>query len=653
MALSFGIKISALRGPGYRPYKTWGDFQFADALREALERLGHRAFVDPPWRWYGPRDAPDDVVVVIRGLLPYEPQPGQINLLWNINHPDDVLYEEYEAYDIAFVASQSYARFLCSVVKGRVEPLLQATDPSRFHPPDVNDRVEHEVLFVGNTRRKYRDIVRWAVEGGVSPAIYGTGWEAFVPDALIKGDFIANRELRRYYGGAGVVLNDHFQSMRDFGFVSNRIYDVLASGGRVISDAIPSIARIFGDAVEMVQNAAELQAALAQRFAAPPRDRATFAQRVAGAHSFDRRAEVIADRVMTRSGTGQAGAAFRPELDDRRGLPKYRGPRVTAIVRVHGGVPDDAAFLRLISPLTHDEASIDFKLAESHANAAEDGEICLVQTGSIARPDEAAALLTRLRLAGARLVVDVDRAELSPADRELIASADQVWLADEMLLGASRESGPSREVVPTGIDRRIWKLYGDTERLSFGTKPLRLLLVVRSDVTGCDFLWPALDTVARRAPGAFSVTVCGHTELPYQRDWLWRLRPPPLASSYPRFARWLMLQEPFEAALCPHTGTSSGRLESEVRFLEACAMGLPSIRSRESRQSADPAPASFCLDVGNDEADWVAALTALFARRMELTEMRSVARSHVWGSRCASRAAVLQSRLLNALVNAP
>lgn len=50
--------------------------------------------------------------------------------------------------------------------------------------------------------------------------------------------YIANRSLAFAYSSAGVVLNDRWHDMREWGFISNRIFDVLASGGNVVSDAI-------------------------------------------------------------------------------------------------------------------------------------------------------------------------------------------------------------------------------------------------------------------------------------------------------------------------------------------------------------------------------------------------------------------------------
>ena len=47
----------------------------------------------------------------------------------------------------------------------------------------------------------------------------------------MKGEGVPSTELARYYGAADIVLNDHWDDMLAEGFISNRIYDALASGG--------------------------------------------------------------------------------------------------------------------------------------------------------------------------------------------------------------------------------------------------------------------------------------------------------------------------------------------------------------------------------------------------------------------------------------
>ena len=46
--------------------------------------------------------------------------------------------------------------------------------------------------------------------------------------------------------------------MKDFGFISNRIFDATACKAFVISDYMPEIEKLYGDSVPMYKNKAEL-----------------------------------------------------------------------------------------------------------------------------------------------------------------------------------------------------------------------------------------------------------------------------------------------------------------------------------------------------------------------------------------------------------
>ena len=56
---------------------------------------------------------------------------------------------------------------------------------------------------------------------------------------LIVAEHIENDQFPAVYSSAGVVLNDHWRTMQTWGFVSNRLFDVLACGTPVISDTVP------------------------------------------------------------------------------------------------------------------------------------------------------------------------------------------------------------------------------------------------------------------------------------------------------------------------------------------------------------------------------------------------------------------------------
>ncbi|MFQ3245846.1 MAG: GT2 family glycosyltransferase/spore maturation protein CgeB [Arenicella sp.] len=224
----------------------WGDYHFAVSLKNALQQMGHRIRIDLLPEWYSEASALDEVVIVIRGLSQYRPRENQVNLMWNISHPDKVEIQEYEQYDVVFIASETHAQTLSPLIKNtKVVPLLQCTDPTRFYPDMDESVAAHELLFVGNSRRIYRDVVRLSIENKQPISVYGGLWNGIIDSEYIKGHNIDNTSLRKYYSRAKIVLNDHWESMRELGFISNRIFDVAACGSILVTDKVDGMERIF------------------------------------------------------------------------------------------------------------------------------------------------------------------------------------------------------------------------------------------------------------------------------------------------------------------------------------------------------------------------------------------------------------------------
>jgi O-antigen biosynthesis protein len=158
----------------------------------------------------------------------------------------------------------------------------------------------HDVTVVAKSRDEYRTAVADAIASGLRPAIYGSGWEQFVDPALIVRDYVDNADLARVYSSAGVVLNDHWDSMRDWGFVSNRIFDALACGAPVISDDMPEVAELFDGTVPTFRDADQLRALVDEVLADPgaARTRARHGMDIVLArHTFDRRAQEFLDAL--------------------------------------------------------------------------------------------------------------------------------------------------------------------------------------------------------------------------------------------------------------------------------------------------------------------------------------------------------------------
>ena len=174
-------------------------------------------------------------------------------------------------------------------------------DPERFFPEPTGP--DHDLLFVGNSRRSRRAILDDLRPVIHDLAVYGKGWTSDLVDPLhVRGEHIPNEQLHRYYASARIVLNDHWPDMRALGFLSNRLYDALASGAFVISDAVVGIEGEFDDAVVTYTETDELRR-LVDQYLADAAGRRAMAERgrraVLGRHTFahrvDRLLEVVAE----------------------------------------------------------------------------------------------------------------------------------------------------------------------------------------------------------------------------------------------------------------------------------------------------------------------------------------------------------------------
>lgn len=221
---------------------TWGDFHFAQALADALRSLNQRVSVDFGTNVARASASSDDVVLTLRGLTSVPIPSEATSLVWVISHPDKVSARELGTYDLRYAASATWPTMMASQWGIDITPLLQCTDPQRFYIDDVSvPDVSGKLLMVGNSRRQYRPAANAAANAGLPILIYGSDWEDFVSAEYIAGSYVPNEELQRYYRSAQWALNDHWPEMRDHGFISNRVFDVLAAGGRLLSDDVTGL----------------------------------------------------------------------------------------------------------------------------------------------------------------------------------------------------------------------------------------------------------------------------------------------------------------------------------------------------------------------------------------------------------------------------
>ena len=316
----WAVKIAAPIGP---LADAWGDTHFARDVMSALNAQGIETVLDYRDTEVRPEsDHLDDVRLVLRGLrnVPInrtELSPNVVNILWLISHPELVTLDELKQYDLVFSASANWAKKMTAQLKAagskvEVLPLLQATsiDPLDFKPetgidlssPDLSS----DVLFVGNTRHTFREVVREAIAAKANLTVYGKNWDEYIDDAYIRAENLPNHQLPQAYASARVVLNDHWADMRDDGFVSNRLFDAVSSGARVLSDHIDGLDELFEGAVQTYKTSEDFARLVADGSTGTDGDGGHWpsddemrqiAARVAANHSFDHRAAELIDAV--------------------------------------------------------------------------------------------------------------------------------------------------------------------------------------------------------------------------------------------------------------------------------------------------------------------------------------------------------------------
>ncbi len=289
-AADVGLKISA-----EKDWFSWGDYILGQDLQtgiEALELTVQPAYIGNNYPM-GSRESKVDIYM--RGFIPFNPpeDADKIKVLYlyypvetanmhKYKNLKNVLVSNWHSlqtelwdFDVIAAASPIYMQ---EIEKSGIKTIFvpQFTNPDKFFY-EYDDYTAYDILFVG--RPGYERIsAKWAMESGFEVALFGDGWQSKAPAEFYKGDYIDNRELHKYYASAKIVLNDTRDDMKKAGFISNRVFDVTASGGFLISDYMPEIEMFYGDSIPMFSSKEEL-AVLLDYYLTHPEEREEKAKR--------------------------------------------------------------------------------------------------------------------------------------------------------------------------------------------------------------------------------------------------------------------------------------------------------------------------------------------------------------------------------------
>ena len=215
----------------------WGDAIFAKNLAFEFNLLGITTKIIYPEDWYKTNEF--EKTLTISGKFIYKPNPKKKNYLWIISHPEIRNVDELNSFEHVFVASKFFQNMIKKDISVTSSILNQATN---FSNQENNSHDLYDLLFIGNNyydnfparkiiydlNDEHRKILK----------VIGKNWSKFLPKENIISDFVDYSKLPKMYCRSKIVLNDHHEFMRRFGFINNRTFDLAALNQFQISDKV-------------------------------------------------------------------------------------------------------------------------------------------------------------------------------------------------------------------------------------------------------------------------------------------------------------------------------------------------------------------------------------------------------------------------------
>ena len=228
--------------------RMWGDHWVKCELGKEFLRLGLSLVEKDP-----------DVILHLFGSPVKKSLPEHTyNLVWVYSHPDLVTPHNLRQFDKIYCASRDFIPKLQAMGYSNIEVMIPSTSKKPLKVP-----IKHDVIFLGNARSSRpdgRSVVGDLQKTSFDFKVWGNLWEDLIPKRHYGGRYWDYNELNNLYASARITMNDHHPDMAREGFVSNKVFDILASGGFAISDKNIGIEKIFGQAVPQYESAQELQA---------------------------------------------------------------------------------------------------------------------------------------------------------------------------------------------------------------------------------------------------------------------------------------------------------------------------------------------------------------------------------------------------------
>jgi hypothetical protein len=343
--------------------------------------------------------------------------------------------------------------------------------------------------------------------------------------------------------------------------------------------------------------------------------------------------------------------------------------QVAVIARDAYAYPRSSTFIRLVSPLTDPSVSDHIALTlypENTVNVKPGTNVIIVQRTAFDDIASSRKLAANIEANQAHLIIDNDDAfhfideshpEYAAQKRRvealdyLLTKADQIWLSVPALKPTVAAATGKVVVVSNCLDKRVWTQAKKPAPLADKQAPIRLLYM-GTGTHDADFqmILPALDAVAAKHPGAFTLTIVGVAEDLPDRPWLERLYQS--STTYPLFWEWFLAKGPFDVGLSPLVDSEFNRAKSDIKCLDYLAMGVvPAVSDVLPYQV--PEINDFIIKVKNTPPSWTQKLSDIVenpeAFRRRATRLMPKAKHYVWEKRSSKSAAAQVLKLLEEL----
>jgi hypothetical protein len=450
--------------------------------------------------------------------------------------------------------------------------------------------------------------------------------------------------------------------MKEFGLISNRIFDVLGAGGRLVTDSVAGVSQLFPDAIREVSSAAELGEVIANATdGVAGRQAAT--ELVRNRHTFDHRVrqmigdlfdflELEIDERHPRSEIPWAAAQLSTDTRNRSATTSRSETslKVGAVVLPGGSGYQSSAYIRLLSPLTSSAmtGTIDvLPVVDVERLPLSELDAVIIQRHSLQDLDTARAFVADLAKHDVRLLLDNDDAlalldqshpeysllrQKSQVIEYLLGEADHAWFSTEELMKTYGPSG-SASVMPNSLDPRLWRRYR-YPRPTPTDGPLQVLYTgTATHDADFDLVLDAFDAWA--PSDGFELTLIGAVRNPPQRQWLRVVPVPQSEGSYSRFVRWLLDQGPFDIGVSPLVDNPFNRAKSDIKFLDYLGLGTLPVLSDLLPYQGDAQTLKLAEHASGAAASWLAALDSA-AEHCRETDRRQQAFEYLWANRTAA-----------------